>query len=218
MPLSVQARFLRVLQEHEVMPVGSLKVIPVDIRVIAATNKDLKAMVEQKKFREDLYYRISVLTMRLPSLKERGDDIHLLIQHFLREKKPGTRTPGSGCRAGGNPIPRLTPLPGEHPATLQPGRARHGTVQGSRAGFRRCRPRSTYVREHNNRCSGKSSRAIQLVPPWQASRRNSSERHWSATAGTRQRQPRNWASVPAHCTAECKRLVFVALEFKAVIS
>ena len=82
MPLSVQARFLRVLQEHEVMPVGSLKVIPVDIRVIAATNKDLKAMVEQKKFREDLYYRISVLTMRLPSLKERGDDIHLLIQHF----------------------------------------------------------------------------------------------------------------------------------------
>ena len=86
MPLSVQARFLRVLQEHEVMPVGSLKVIPVDIRVIAATNKDLKAMVEQKKFREDLYYRISVLTMRLPSLKERGDDIHLLIQHFLREK------------------------------------------------------------------------------------------------------------------------------------
>ena len=68
------------------MPVGSLKVIPVDIRVIAATHKDLKAMVEQKKFREDLYYRISVLTMRLPSLKERGDDIHLLIQHFLREK------------------------------------------------------------------------------------------------------------------------------------
>lgn len=86
MPLSVQARFLRVLQEHEVMPVGSLKVIPVDIRVIAATNKDLKAMVEQKKFREDLYYRISVLTMRLPPLKERGDDIHLLIRHFLRGK------------------------------------------------------------------------------------------------------------------------------------
>ena len=86
MPLSTQARFLRVLQEHEVTPVGSLKVIPVDIRVIAATNRDLKAMVERKEFREDLYYRISVLTMRLPPLEERGEDIRLLIQHFIQEK------------------------------------------------------------------------------------------------------------------------------------
>lgn len=86
MPLSVQARFLRVLQEHEVTPVGSLKVIPVDIRVIAATNRDLKAMVERKEFREDLYYRISVLTMRLPPLEERREDIRLLIRHFMEEK------------------------------------------------------------------------------------------------------------------------------------
>jgi len=86
MPLHVQARFLRVLQEHEVTPVGSLRVIPVDIRVIAATNKDLKKMVEEKKFREDLYYRISVLSMTLPPLKERGNDTELLIRHFIKQK------------------------------------------------------------------------------------------------------------------------------------
>ena len=65
MPLHVQARFLRVLQEHEVTPIGGVRVIPVDIRVIAATNKDLKEMVKKKLFREDLYYRISVLEMKL---------------------------------------------------------------------------------------------------------------------------------------------------------
>lgn len=86
MPLHIQARFLRVLQEHEVTPVGSLRTIPVDIRVIAATNKDLKSMVEKKQFREDLYYRISVLTMKLPPLSERGDDIELLIHHFFNLK------------------------------------------------------------------------------------------------------------------------------------
>ena len=86
MPLSVQARFLRVLQEHEVTPIGSPRVIPVDIRVIAATNRDLRELVKQKKFREDLYYRISILTMKLPSLAERKGDIPLLVQHFIAEK------------------------------------------------------------------------------------------------------------------------------------
>ncbi len=86
MPLHVQARFLRVLQEHEVTPIGSLNVISVDIRVIAATNKDLRQMVKEKKFREDLYYRISVLSMKLPPLSERGDDIVLLIRHFIKQK------------------------------------------------------------------------------------------------------------------------------------
>lgn len=86
MPLHVQARFLRVLQEHEVTPIGSLRVIPVDIRIIAATNKDLKEMVREKKFREDLYYRIGVLTMNLPPLSGRGDDIELLIRHFVKQK------------------------------------------------------------------------------------------------------------------------------------
>lgn len=151
------------------MPVGSLKVIPVDIRVIAATNKDLKAMVEQKKFREDLYYRISVLTMRLPSLKERGDDIHLLIQHFLREKS----------RELGLQVQDAEPAAIQYLASLPyPGNIRQLSnlveramvlCKGPRAGFRRCRPRSTYVREHNNRCSGRaagpSSSCLHGKPP-----------------------------------------------------
>ena len=86
MPLHAQARFLRVLQEREVTPIGGQQPISVDIRVIAATNRDLAEMVLQKKFREDLYYRISVLTMRLPQLSERGDDVELLIRHFIAVK------------------------------------------------------------------------------------------------------------------------------------
>ena len=83
MPLHVQARFLRVLQEHVVTPVGGQRTIPVDIRVIAATNRDLREMVQKQKFREDLYYRISILTMRLPPLRERENDIALLTRHFV---------------------------------------------------------------------------------------------------------------------------------------
>lgn len=86
MPLHVQARFLRVLQEREVTPIGSQQPISVDIRIVAATNRDLQEMVQQKLFREDLYYRISVLTMTLPPLCERGSDTGLLIRHFLKTK------------------------------------------------------------------------------------------------------------------------------------
>lgn len=82
--LKIQARLLRVLQEKEVMRIGDDKVIPVDIRVIAATNKDLWTLVEDGRFREDLYYRINVLTLRMPALRERPGDIALLADYFLR--------------------------------------------------------------------------------------------------------------------------------------
>ncbi|MDP8244730.1 MAG: sigma 54-interacting transcriptional regulator, partial [Candidatus Hinthialibacter antarcticus] len=85
MRLELQSKLLRVLQEHEFEKVGGTKPIPVDVRVIAATNNNLKKMVDEKRFREDLYYRLNVVPIRLPSLRERKDDIPLLIQHFLRE-------------------------------------------------------------------------------------------------------------------------------------
>ena len=85
MPASMQVKLLRVLQEKTLMRVGATSEIPVDIRVLAATNKDLKGEVERGAFRQDLYYRINVVTLQVPPLVERQDDIPLLCQHFLRK-------------------------------------------------------------------------------------------------------------------------------------
>ncbi len=83
MPSSMQVKLLRVLQEKKLMRVGGTTEIPVDIRILAATNKDLKGEVERGSFRQDLYWRINVVTLRVPTLAERIDDIPLLCQHFL---------------------------------------------------------------------------------------------------------------------------------------
>lgn len=83
MSLSAQAKVLRALQENKITRVGGEKEIPVDVRVIAATNKDLKAEIEKGHFREDLYHRIGVIIIRVPSLAERKEDIPLLAEHFM---------------------------------------------------------------------------------------------------------------------------------------
>ena len=92
MPLRLQGRLLRVLQEKEIMRLGGDKVTHVDIRVVAATNKDLFALVESNAFREDLYYRLTVLVLNLPSLEERSKDIPELLAFFLANFGNG-RTP-----------------------------------------------------------------------------------------------------------------------------
>ncbi len=83
MPLSIQAKLLRLLQEQNVERLGGRQVIPVDVRIIAATNRDLEAAVRDGLFREDLYYRLKVVTLALPPLRERPDDIPLLARYFL---------------------------------------------------------------------------------------------------------------------------------------
>jgi PAS domain S-box-containing protein len=85
MSLAGQAKLLRVLQEHEFEPVGSSATTAVNVRVIAATNADLKKAVTESKFREDLYYRLHVFSISLPPLRERKDDISMLAQHFLHK-------------------------------------------------------------------------------------------------------------------------------------
>ncbi|MFF2289393.1 sigma-54 interaction domain-containing protein [Peribacillus butanolivorans] len=85
MPLELQAKLLRVLQEKEFYQIGGNKPIPVRAGIIAATNKDLKEMVTQKKFREDLYYRLNVISLSIPSLKERREDIFEFVELFLNE-------------------------------------------------------------------------------------------------------------------------------------
>jgi two-component system response regulator PilR (NtrC family) len=82
-PLETQAKLLRVIQEREFMRLGGVETIKVDVRIIAATNVDLRRLTDEGRFREDLYYRLHVITVQLPALRERKDDIPLLIQHFL---------------------------------------------------------------------------------------------------------------------------------------
>src|SRR6202035_3103469 len=83
MPAGMQAKLLRVLQERTVRPVGGDTELPFDVRILAATNRDLETEVAEKKFREDLYYRINVVRIHVPPLRARGSDILLLAQHFL---------------------------------------------------------------------------------------------------------------------------------------
>ncbi len=85
MPLAMQAKLLRVLQEGEVRPVGSNKTIKVDVRIVAASNKDLRAMCKQGTFREDLYFRLNVVTINLPPLRDRKGDVPLLVRFYLKK-------------------------------------------------------------------------------------------------------------------------------------
>jgi two-component system response regulator GlrR len=85
MPMRLQVKLLRVLQEHQVRPVGSTEAIQVDVRVISATHRDLMQMMREGRFREDLYYRLNVVNIRIPVLDSRREDIPLLVSHFLQE-------------------------------------------------------------------------------------------------------------------------------------
>ena len=86
MPVSMQVKMLRVIQEKELMRVGGVDPLPVDVRFIAATHRDLQDAVQKGLFRQDLYYRLNVIALRLPPLTERVDDIPLLLNHFLAQK------------------------------------------------------------------------------------------------------------------------------------
>jgi len=98
LPTSAQVKLLRVLQSGEVKPVGSDTVKIVDVRVVAATNVDLKAAIAAGTFRQDLFYRLNVIAVRLPPLRERGDDVLLLAHHFIQKH----------AHAAGRPVPRLS--------------------------------------------------------------------------------------------------------------
>ena len=96
--METQAKLLRVIQEREFMRLGGIETIKVDVRIIAATNVDLKKLVEEGKFRDDLYYRLNVITVQLPPLRERREDVPLLVQHFIKKY----------CEENNKPVPRIS--------------------------------------------------------------------------------------------------------------
>jgi transcriptional regulator with GAF, ATPase, and Fis domain len=106
MPLQAQVRLLRVIQYREIERVGGTERIPVDIRIIAATNRDLAAMVQAGRFREDLWFRLNVFPIAVPPLRERGGDIPALVQHFI-ERKAGELKIGETPRLASGAIDEL---------------------------------------------------------------------------------------------------------------
>jgi len=106
MPLSIQAKILRLLQEKKIERLGSGVPVPVDVRIIAATNRDLEAAVADGRFREDLYYRLKVVTLSLPPLRERPGDVPLLADYFLSRFAREMRSENPGLTADG--LARLT--------------------------------------------------------------------------------------------------------------
>ena len=90
MSLATQAKVLRVLEGQEFQRVGGTKTLKADVRVIAASNKNLSGEIKKGTFREDLYYRLNVIPLEVPSLRERRDDIPLLVRHFLRNSRLST--------------------------------------------------------------------------------------------------------------------------------
>jgi DNA-binding NtrC family response regulator len=106
--LDLQPRLLRVLENREVRPLGSSQAIPVDVRVVAATHRDLAAMVTEGKFRQDLYYRLAVVRIHLPPLRERPEDLETLCHHFLQNLQKGTSvglSPGAIAKLLAHPWP-----------------------------------------------------------------------------------------------------------------
>lgn len=112
MPLPLQVKLLRVLQEGEVRPVGSTQAIPVDVRVISATHRDLDSQREQGLFREDLYYRLNVVSLKLPALADRREDIPLLAAHMLRRLAERYKKPAPSLAPDAMALLVAAPWPG----------------------------------------------------------------------------------------------------------
>jgi DNA-binding NtrC family response regulator len=94
MPPELQVKLLRMIQEREIEKVGSLETVKVDLRIISATHRNLQAMIEDQTFRDDLYYRLAVIPLELPPLRERHDDVPILVQHFFQRGKEKLNRPG----------------------------------------------------------------------------------------------------------------------------
>jgi transcriptional regulator with GAF, ATPase, and Fis domain len=152
MPPYLQTKLLRVLQEREYRPIGSDRIVRVDFRLICATNIDLDAALRDGKLREDLYFRINTITLRVPPLRERTEDIPLLCEHFLEKVQAAPPAQREVDRAGGVSRPHPPPLAGQRPRARERDRARRARSPRARRSRRticpnRCAPRAPTTTE-----------------------------------------------------------------------
>ena len=138
MSAALQMKLLRALQEREFERLGDSHTVKVDVRVIAATNTDLQKMVEDGRFRGDLYYRLNVIPIQLPPLRDRKDDVPLLVRHFLdkyrgRRRRTGRARTGADGLAGGDAPADVVPLAGQRAAARKCHRARRGVQRRAHA-------------------------------------------------------------------------------------
>ncbi len=190
LPLTVQAKLLRFLEAGECQPVGEARPVKVDVRVVAASNEDLQARVTAGDFREDLYYRLQVVPLELPSLRSRKGDVPLLLRHFLREfaRRHRTEAPSFDAHAMDllrnhdwpgnirelrNLCERVVVLfggrtlgPGNLPAEIRQGRARHagrGLVELPDEGIRLDELERDLLEKALVKAEGNKSRAARLL-------------------------------------------------------
>ena len=188
MPMRLQVKLLRVLQENQIRPAGDAAAVAVNVRVISATHRDLHQLMVGGQFREDLYYRLNVVHIEMPSLARRREDIPLLVAHFLERiaKESGQR---QDLRAGGGGAARHRRMARQRAPALQRGAAERGAV-ARRDHHRRTRA-AVARRQHRRGCPHSTRRATNSrattcrrscrSPPATSARRRGSR---SATAPT----------------------------------
>ena len=157
-----QTKILRVLQDRQFERVGGNETIQTDVRVIAATNRDLEQMVAAGKFRGDLYYRLNVFTIRLPPLRERGEDLPLLVMHFLRRFSRELKKDAVWRRPRGHGGAPALPLAGERAGTAERPQAGSGPVH--RAGPGAGIPSPHSVRREGNDTASPTSTSLLDLP------------------------------------------------------
>ena len=185
--LKTQTDLLRVLQEREITRVGGNQVIKVDFRCVAATNKNLEAMIEEGTFRPDLYYRLNVFRIELPPLRDRREDIPPLVEHFVRKFSLAMKSTITRGVATGHGSTAAAAVDGQCARTGERGRARHG----GRAGTRTARAGFHFQSADPAALAGKSLDEIE---------RAHILRFWRSAAATRAAPPKCSTSTGSHST------------------